>query len=114
MRVTDEGALLRIYLGEADRHGRQPLYQWLLEQAHAQGIAGATVLRGVEGFGATSRIHKARVLRLSTDLPVVLEIVDSRERIEAFLPVVEGALTSGMATVETVRLLRRGQADEPA
>ena len=104
--MSEQGALLRVYLGEADRHGRQPLYQWLLEQAHARGLAGATVLRGVEGFGADSRIHKARVLRLSTDLPVVLEIVDSAERIEAFLPVVETALTTGMATVEAVRLLR--------
>lgn len=88
-----------------------PLYEWLVRKAKEQGLAGATVLRGVEGFGAHSRLHTARILRLSTDLPVVVEIVDTIEKIEAFLPFVDAAVQEGLATVEKVdvRFYRSGK-----
>ncbi len=110
METTGEGRLLRIYLGESDKHDGRPLYQWLVEQARAHGLAGATALRGLCGFGAHSRMHSAKILRLSSDLPVVVEIVDQAERIEAFLPVVDGAVAEGLATVERVdvRFYRAG------
>lgn len=105
-----EGHLLRIFLGESDRHEGLPLYEWLVRKAREHGLAGATVLRGLEGFGAHSRVHTAKILRLSTDLPIVVEIVDTIEKIEAFLPVVDGAVAEGLATVEKVdvRFYRSG------
>jgi PII-like signaling protein len=105
-----EGHLLRIFLGESDRHEGLPLYEWLVRKAREQGLAGATVLRGLEGFGAHSRLHTAKILRLSTDLPIVIEIVDTIEKIEAFLPVVDAAVVEGLATVEKVdvRFYRSG------
>jgi PII-like signaling protein len=110
-----EGRLLRIFVGESDKHEGRPLYQWLIEQARARGLTGATALRGMGGFGAHSRLHTAKILRLSTDLPVVVEIVDSAERIEAFMPIVDAAVLEGMATVERVevRFYRAGAADGP-
>jgi PII-like signaling protein len=108
--VLEDGLLLRAYIGELDRHDGKPLSQWFVEQAHERGLAGATVLRGIEGYGAKSRIHTSRVLRLSTDLPLVLEIVDRAEKIEAFLPVVEAAFPKGLVTVEKVRM-RTGRGD---
>ncbi len=115
MNPKTEGRLLRIFVGESDKHEGRPLYQWLIEQARAQGLAGATALRGMGGFGAHSRLHTAKILRLSTDQPVVVEIVDSAERIEAFLPVVDAAVREGLATVERVevRFYRAGAADGP-
>ncbi|HEX4951779.1 MAG TPA: DUF190 domain-containing protein [Thermoanaerobaculia bacterium] len=104
MMLPRDGCLLRIFLGESDRHEGVPLYEWLVKEARRQGLAGATVLRGLEGFGARSRIHTARILRLSTDLPILLEIVDTREKIEAFLAVTEGAITEGLATLEKVEI----------
>ncbi|MGE0639783.1 MAG: DUF190 domain-containing protein [Thermoanaerobaculia bacterium] len=105
-----EGHLLRIFLGESDRHEGMPLYEWLVREARSRGLAGATVLRGLAGFGANSRVHTAKVLRLSTDLPIVVEIVDTIERIEAFLPVVDSVVKEGLATVEKVdvRFYRSG------
>jgi PII-like signaling protein len=105
-----EGHLLRIFLGESDRHEGLPLYEWLVREARERGLAGATVLRGLEGFGAHSRLHTAKILRLSTDLPIVIEIVDTIEKIEAFLPVVDAAVVEGLATVEKVdvRFYRSG------
>lgn len=105
-----EGHLLRIFLGESDRHEGLPLYEWLVRKAREQGLAGATVLRGLEGFGAHSRLHTAKILRLSTDLPIVVEIVDTIEKIEAFLPVVDATVVEGLATVEKVdvRFYRSG------
>lgn len=97
-----EGRLLRIFLGESDKHEGRPLYEWLVLQAREAGLAGATVLRGIEGFGAHSRLHTAKILRLSEDLPIVVEIVDLAEKIEAFLPTVDGAIGEGLATVEKV------------
>ncbi|HMC81625.1 MAG TPA: DUF190 domain-containing protein [Candidatus Polarisedimenticolia bacterium] len=104
MMLPEEGHLLRIFVGESDKHDGMPLYEWIVRQARAQGLAGATVLRGVEGFGAHSRLHTAKILRLSEDLPIVLEIVDSREKIESFLPVIDGAIPEGMATLEKVQI----------
>lgn len=110
MMLPREGHLLRIFVGESDRHEHQPLYEWLVRKAREHGLAGATVLRGVEGFGAASRLHTAKILRLSADLPIVVEIVDTIDKIEAFLPVVDAAVTEGLATVEKVdiRFYRTG------
>lgn len=115
MTAKVEGRLLRIFVGENDKHEGRPLYQWLVEAARAHGLAGATALRGMVGFGAHSRLHTAKILRLSTSQPVVVEIVDSAERIESFLPVVDAAVAEGMATVERVevRFYRAGAAEAP-
>jgi PII-like signaling protein len=104
--------LLRIFIGESDRHGGMPLYEWIVRTAKEKGLAGATVLRGLEGFGARSRIHTARILDLSTDLPIVVELVDTLDKIEAFLPVIDTAIVDGLATVEKVqiRFYRSGSA----
>jgi uncharacterized protein len=109
--IPADGCLLRIFIGESDRHEGRPLYEWLVLQAREAGLAGATVLRGIEGFGAHSRLHTAKILRLSEDLPIVVEIVDSEEKIEAFLPIVDHAIAEGLATVEKVgvRFYRSGQ-----
>lgn len=118
MMLPNQGHLLRIYLGESDRYEGIPLYEWIVRKAREQGLAGATVLRGLEGFGAHSRIHTARILRLSTDLPIVVEVVDTREKIEAFLPSIDEAIEEGLATLEKVeiRFYRSGSTpadDEP-
>jgi PII-like signaling protein len=98
-----DGKLLRIFLGEGDKHEGAPLHEWIVRKAREEGLAGATVLRGLEGFGSHSQLHTAKVLRLSTDLPVVVEIVDTAEKIEAFLPLLDAAIE-----VE-IRLYRSGQ-----
>jgi PII-like signaling protein len=110
MVLPEDGHLLRIYIGESDRHKGTPLYEWIVRRAREQGLAGATVLRGIEGFGAHSRIHTAKILRLSEDLPIIVEIIDSIERIEAFLPEIDEAITEGLVTLEKVqiRLYRSG------
>lgn len=107
-----DGTLLRIFVGESDKHQGVPLYEWIVRKAREQGLAGATVLRGLEGFGAHSRLHTAKILRLSTDLPIVIEIVDTEENIHAFLPAVDNAIGEGLATLEKVevRFYRSGQA----
>ena len=102
--LPEQGALLRIFIGESDRHEGMPLYEWIVRQARTRGLASATMLRGLEGFGAHSRIHTAKILRLSTDLPLVIEIVDTREKIEAFLPAIDGAIHEGLATLEKVEI----------
>ena len=105
MKIEGEGKLLRVFVGESDRwHGR-PLYQAIVERVREEGLAGATVLRGIEGFGADSRLHTARILRLSEDLPVVIEIVDSAEQIERILPVLDEMVGEGMVTVERVEVI---------
>ena len=106
-----KGHLLRIFIGESDRHEGLPLYQWLVRAAREFGLAGATALRGMEGFGARSRIHTSKILRLSTDLPIVVEIVDTRVKIEKFLEIVDHAIEEGMATIEKVevRFYRSGK-----
>ena len=111
MVLPEEGHLLRIFVGESDRHDGTPLYEWIVRQARERGLAGATVLRGVEGFGAHSRLHTAKILRLSEDLPIIIEIVDTKDKIEGFLPIVDAVIPEGLATLEKVqiRLYRSGQ-----
>lgn len=104
MTLQEDGHLLRIFIGESDRHDGDLLYEWIVTQARARGLAGATVVRGIAGFGAHSRIHTARILRLSEDLPIIVEIVDTLEKIEAFLPVIDAAIPEGLATVENVQV----------
>jgi PII-like signaling protein len=111
MSLTDEGCLLRIFIGESDRHGSSLLYEWIVRQAREQGLAGATVLRGIMGFGANSRvIHTFKIERLSEDLPVVVEMVDSREKLENFLELIGPEIEAGLATLERaeVRFYRSG------
>lgn len=104
MMLPEEGHLLRIFVGESDHHDGRPLHEWIVLQARERGIAGATVLRGILGYGAHSRLHSAKILRLSEDLPIVIEIVDTRDKIEAFLPVIDEAIEEGLATIEKVRI----------
>ncbi len=104
MNLPKQGKLLRVFIGESDQHEGMPLYEWLVREARRQGLAGATVLRGLEGFGAHSRLHTAKILRLSTDLPIVVEIVDTEEKIEAFLGSTDHAIGEGLATLEKVEV----------
>lgn len=106
MKIPEQALLLRIFLGESDRHDGRPLYEAIVLAARAAHLAGATVLRGPMGFGRSSRLHTAKILRLSEDLPVVVEIVDSEENIEAFLPALDAMMGGGMVTLEKVRVLR--------
>ncbi len=110
MTLPQEGCLLRIFIGESDKHGGKPLYEWIVSKARERKLAGATVLRGIMGFGANSRIHTAKILRLSEDLPIVVEIVDTREKLDAFLGEIEGSIGAGLATLEKaeVRFYRSG------
>ena len=105
----DEGKLLRIFVSETDRHGGMPLYEWIVAKAHEGGLAGATVLRGLEGFGAHSEMHKARILRISQELPVVVEIVDTADKIEGFIPLLDDAMKEGLITVENVQIRLYGR-----
>lgn len=105
MKLPSEAELLRIFIGESDKHDGRSLYEVIVESARKRGMAGATVLRGVLGFGAHSRIHTAKILRLSEDLPVVIEIVDMPERIAAFLPELDGMMDEGLITLERVRVI---------
>ena len=104
MMLPRQGKLLRIFIGESDKHGGMSLYEWIVRQAREHGLAGATVLRGLEGFGARSRLHTSKVLRLSSDLPIVIEIVDTEEKIEKFLPLIDSAIPEGLATIEKVEV----------
>ncbi|MBI2431573.1 MAG: DUF190 domain-containing protein [Candidatus Hydrogenedentes bacterium] len=111
MKLPSEAELLRIFVGESDkRHGR-PLYELLVEEARKRGMAGATVVRGYLGFGANSRIHTAKILRLSEDLPVIVEIVDTTERIEEFIPVLDDWIQEGLVTREKVQIVAYRHAD---
>ena len=105
MTIPEEGFLLRIFIGESDRHGHQPLYEAIVLKAREQSMAGATVLRGVMGYGKHSILHTAKILRLSEDLPMVIEIVDSREKVEGFLPQLDEMITDGLVTLEPVKVL---------
>jgi uncharacterized protein len=105
MKIPMEASLLRIFIGESDKaHGR-PLYEAIVEEARKRGLAGSTVLRGIYGFGANSRIHTSKVLRLSEDLPIVIEIVDAEEKIENFLPDLDQMIGEGLITLEKVRVI---------
>src|SRR5690349_24552236 len=109
MEIAKDAVLLRIFFGEADRFQRRPLYEAIVEKAREMHLAGATVLRGPMGFGHSSRVHTAKVLRLSFDLPIVVEIVDTEEQINGFLPVLETMMASGLITLEKVQVLQYGK-----
>lgn len=106
MKTVEEATLLRVYLGQHDRYGSHPLYEAIMKEARRRGLAGATVLRGVAGFGADSRMHAEKLLTLSEDLPLVVEIVDREESIEAFLPFLDEVVSEGLVTMESVRTVR--------
>ncbi len=105
MHLPTESVLLRIFIGESDRHAGHPLYEAIVLKARETGLAGATVLRSPMGFGATSRLHTAKILRLSGDLPIIIEIVDEEPKIDAFLPVLDGMIGGGLVTMEKVRVI---------
>jgi PII-like signaling protein len=105
MNLPEEAELLRIFIGERDKHHGRPLYEVIVEEARRRGLAGATVFRGTLGFGASSRIHTAKLLRLSEDLPMMVEIVDRPERIAEFLPDLDTMITEGLVTLERVRVI---------
>lgn len=105
MKLPYESSLLRVFIGESDKVNGRPLYEVVVEEARKRGMAGATVLRGFLGFGANSRIHTSKILRLSEDLPMVIEIVDAEEKIEAFLPELDHMVVEGMVTLEKVRVI---------
>jgi uncharacterized protein len=105
MHLPHEATLLRAYLGESDRWHHQPLYEAIVLKAREMHLAGATVLRGPMGFGKSSRLHTAKILRLSMDLPLVIEIVDSEENLTAFLPVLDEMMQGGFVTLEKVRVI---------
>lgn len=108
MDVPEEATLLRIFIGEDDKANGRPLYESIVLKAREAHLAGATVLRGPMGFGRSSHLHTAKILRLSQDLPLVVEIVDSKEKIEAFLPTLDGMMTSGLVTLEKAQVIRYG------
>ncbi|MBA3002515.1 MAG: DUF190 domain-containing protein [Desulfurivibrio sp.] len=113
MELPSEAELLRIFIGETTKIGQRPLYELIVEEARKRGLAGATVIRGIMGFGKNSRIHTAKILRLSEDLPLVIEIVDKPERIAAFLPDLESMIDEGLVTLEKVRVIAyRGKEKE--
>lgn len=109
MQLQENAVLLRIFLGESDRDDGKPLYESLVLRARAMHLAGATVLRGPMGFGQSSRLHTAKILRLSEDLPIVVEIVDGEDKVDGFLAAVEPMLDSCLVTVDSVRVLRYGK-----
>ena len=105
MKIEGEGQLLRVFVGESDRWEGKPLYEAIVRKVREKGLAGATVVRGMEGFGAHSRIHTTKILRLSEDLPIIIEIVDKAERIEQFLPDLDRMVTEGLITKERVHII---------
>jgi len=111
MQVPREAVLLRIFVGEDDRIKGRPLYEAIVLKAREAGLAGATVLRGPMSFGKSSTLHTAKVLRLSEDLPIVIEIVDTQEKIDAFLPVLDPMMGSGLVTLERVQVLQYGDSN---
>ena len=106
MKEGGQKVLMRIFLGESDRHGHLPLYEALVELLRKEGLAGATVLRGVSGFGAHSVFHSAKLLRLSTDLPMIVEVVETQEKIDAVMPRVDEMMDGGLVTLEKVTVIR--------
>ena len=102
--LPEEGYLLRIFIGESDRHDGKLLYEWIVLKAREAGLAGATVMRGMMGFGAHSRLHTFKIERLSQDLPVIVEIVDTRDKLESFLALIDKEIEEGMATLEEIKI----------
>ncbi|OGW29459.1 MAG: hypothetical protein A2X59_05670 [Nitrospirae bacterium GWC2_42_7] len=111
MILPEEGSLLRIFIGESDRHDGKLLYEWIVIKAREEGLAGATVLRGIMGFGAHSRLHTFKIERLSEDLPIIIEIVDTKEKLEHFLSIIDSEIKEGLATIEKafIRFYRSGK-----
>ncbi|MGB8528310.1 MAG: DUF190 domain-containing protein [Rhodoplanes sp.] len=109
MTLPRDALLLRIFIGEDDRFERKPLYEAIVLKAREMHLAGATVLRGPLGFGHASRLHTAKILRLAQDLPLVIEIVDTQEKIDSFLPTLDAMMVSGLVTLEKVQVLQYGQ-----
>jgi PII-like signaling protein len=107
MQPVEDAALLRIFIGEGDNYERRPLYEAIVLEAREAHLAGATVVRGMMGFGHSSHLHTAKILRLSLDLPVVVEIVDTRERVLALLPILDRMMSSGLVTLEKAEVLTR-------
>jgi uncharacterized protein len=112
VRLEGEGKLLRLFIGESDTWHGKPLYQAIVERVREEGLAGTTVLRGIEGFGADSRIHTSRILRLSEDLPVVIEIVDTPEQIDRVVPILDEMVGEGMLTLERVQIVSYRSSDD--
>jgi PII-like signaling protein len=108
MQIPRDAVLLRVFFGEDDKHGHLPLYEAIVLKAREMNLAGATVLRGPMGFGHSSHIHTTKILRLSQDLPIVIEIVDSQEKINTFLPTLDSMMSSGLVTIEKVQVLQYG------
>lgn len=108
MQLPKDAVLLRVFIGEDDRHEGRPLYEAIVLKAREMQLAGATVLRGPMGFGHSSRLHTAKILRLSEDLPFVVEIVDDQNKIDAFLPLIDAMMSSGLMTIERVQVLQYG------
>jgi PII-like signaling protein len=106
MKEGGEKVLMRIFIGESDRHGQRPLYEALVELFRKQGLAGTTVLRGVSGFGAHSVFHTVKLLQLSTDMPMIIEVVDAQEKIDAVMPRVDEMMDGGLITMERVMVVR--------
>lgn len=104
MNLPEEGYLLRIFIGESDKHEGKPLYEWVVLKAREKGLAGATVLRGMMGFGPSSKISTVKILRLSEDLPIVIELVDTRETLENFLDNINGVIQEGLVTLEKAQI----------
>lgn len=113
MKLPSEADLLRIFIGESDKIGGRPLYEVIVELARKKGLAGATVLKGCLGFGANSRIHTTKILRLSEDLPMVIEIVDKPERIQELLPELDAMIQEGLVTLEKVRVIAYRHSERP-
>lgn len=111
MQIPSQALLLRIFIGEEDEFQGKPLYEAIVLKAREQHLAGATVLRGPMGFGKSSRLHTSKILRLSEDLPLIIEIVDSEEKISGFLPMLERMMSSGLVTLEKVQVLQYGAKD---
>jgi len=106
MKIEGEARRVRVYIGESDQWHGKPLYTAIVERCRAEGLAGATVLRGIESYGANSRIHTARILRLSEDLPVIIDIVDRAERIDTLLPILDEMVTEGLITLEEIHVVK--------
>ncbi len=106
MQIPEDAVLLRIFIGESDRHRHQPLYEAIVLKAREMQMAGATVLRGPMGFGKSSHLHTAKILRLSMDLPMVIEIVDTEEKVKSLFPFLEEAMGGGLVTMEKIRVIR--------
>lgn len=113
MKIPQDGYLLRVFIGESDRWHGKPLYEAIVLKARELNLAGATVLRGPMGFGANSRLHTTKILRLSEDLPMVIEIVDSKEKLDAFMPHVDAMVQEGLVTLERVQVIKYRADDGP-